>query len=381
MSAVTVPVDPAPADFADALRAFRQVLDHLPAGAGVVPSLQETIPIPRRPSSRQQLPLARLTLEAFFWRVYYPNYEARLGGTVKPRTVEDVLTTLRHWQRLTNDPPLAEIDGNDELLAAFVTALQREGLKPLTVKKHVRWVRTILGLASSGHRHYGAKRIVASVPHVVSPKLERRRPRRIPADLLPRLWQAAGDATKPYFEGVEPADYWRGLLMMSANTGVRTSNLRFLERRQVDVDAGRIHLLPSQTKGNVEQRLPLWPETVEAVSTLTHKHPLLFHWPARFDPWEEITQGAFYRAWRAIQHAAGVPVGETQFQGFQGIRRRVLSEVLRYGGRDAAQLYGGHASFDTTLGHYIDDADDIIEEAFAARPKPALETGGERSEI
>jgi len=327
---------------------------------------------------RRHQAMASMTLSEFFWRVYYPNYEARLGGQVKHRTVEDVRTTLRHWKCLTNDPPLSEIDGNDELLLRFMVQLQRRGLKPVSVKKHVRWVRTILALAGSGHRHYGAKRILQSLPHVVEPKIARERPRRIPADLLGRLWKAAATATKPCYAGCRPSDFWRGMILLGANTGLRTGNLRFVARARIDREAGTIRLLSGETKGAVEQLLRLWPETLAALARLAHRHPLLFHWPGRFDFAAEVSAGTFYTAWRQLQHRAGVPVGETKFQGFQGIRRRVLSEVLRYGGREAAQLYGGHASFDTTLGHYIDDADEILDSAFQARPKPAFVTRDSR---
>lgn len=165
-----------------------------------------------------------LTLREFFEQYVLPVYLR--GRRAAESTVGQWRESVRLWAAYTGGPPLGAID--DYVCAEFVAGLSARKwrgtiLSPNTVRKHVVPIAKILSLAGPRtQREPAGKGLLAEVPYLPKPP-ERVEPSERDLSLAEiEQWMAACDgATRPRIAGVEPADWWRALILWQYNTGLR----------------------------------------------------------------------------------------------------------------------------------------------------------------
>lgn len=241
---------------------------------------------------------AALTLVSFFQQFFAPLFLC----DVRPRTFNAYDDTLKHWQRVVGNVPLAAID--TLLLARFKVALH-ETLSAATVNKHLRQINAILGKAGpSGPGNRDALGMLASTPWTKPLREDRPRPRAIGDAIVSRIYAAARVARWPRCEAASgyAAKWWRALICVAVTTGFRHQALLGLRWADVDV-AGRTVRVPACIdKCHTERCKPLHAAAVRHLLAIRGVGELVF--------WFDGSEQTWYRQWHAIQDAADIPDAE-----------------------------------------------------------------------
>ena len=83
------------------------------------------------------------------------------------------------------------------------------------------------------------------------------------------IYEACKSARFPNdLPNIEPADWWRGLLVMAFMTGWRISQLRALRWEDVDLENGTALSRADDNKGKRDTKIPLHPLTIEHLRKL-----------------------------------------------------------------------------------------------------------------
>lgn len=174
----------------------------------------------------------KITLREAFARFLLP----RLAGQRAAGTLEAYETALRHWEKLTPDPDVRDID--DLMLDLFRDSLLADNTAE-TVKKQWRAIRAILRACcprNSGNKH-GRPRAEALLDDVpcfeISGERRPRRKRVATDDELARMYLAADAAKFPRKKQHSPGDYWRAILVTLPTFGPRRDDCLLLDRREV----------------------------------------------------------------------------------------------------------------------------------------------------
>lgn len=386
--------------------------------------------ISRRSSSVSLKQLSLPDPAEFTLRQAYEQFHRQPEHSV--RYVREMWTTLGHWERCTNDPPLRGID--NQTLSQFRTTFLGT---PLPSK--IAW---LLRLAARGDPRAGTigralgirtaelttlslaevtTRVVAQLrrlPHVppscqvllAGPATWNAQRRQIEAilatvgparhgkpfalgliDECPRAQPARETEPDPVTAtlteiseiylacevarwpreattGVPAPDIWRALVVFLFNVGCRRSDFLAIDKTQVDWP--RQALLLRQRKTGKARWLPLNETTLSHLARIGEcTGPRLFPFPDNLR--------TLYRTWAAIQQAAeiSVPRGSVscrrQVYGFHELRKTCLTEYFAVNER-AAQEMGGHSQLLTTLRHYVSTArrDGVARSASEALPQP-----------
>jgi len=294
---------------------------------------------------------AGLTLEHFFAEIYRPTYLA----DARPATLRYYAGALRHWKRLTDDPPLMKIDLAQ--LAAFRTAL-RVGRSAATVNSIMRAIQALLNKAGPpGYKNRDAAGILRRTPWLKPLKEPKRKPVAPRPETLDRLYYAAAVAEKPLLDGIRPEAWWRGLMVAAYTTGYRRGALLALRWDWVDL-LGRTIRVPAEIDKCGEDRVkPIGQVLVAHLLPIRSRHPLVFAWPHSPSTW--------YRHWWRIQRAAGV---EPRMK-WHDLKRSCLTAYATCASPAVTQLMGDHKCLSTTLRFYA-DASDEAREAVERLPLP-----------
>lgn len=169
-------------------------------------------------------PARAKTLSEFYRDYVLPVIRVPKGSS--DATIEQDQVALRHWKRLTGDPPLDRI--SPELCARFMAELGRQGLSPSTIRKTAVHLQFILDHAGPpDRRHRNAARILDGVPYLERPGQILREPE--PAFTWPEI-EGLIEACK----GVKHTDclpqvdqplWWASLVRFAWHTGLRRMNL------------------------------------------------------------------------------------------------------------------------------------------------------------
>jgi len=335
-----------------------------------------------------------LTLREFFDRVYAPGFLVEAAA----QTRHGYLESLAHWQRITCDPPLCQIDG--QTLAAFKAALRAPGqfgrrigrpspqrmlfedlespdgphdaatARPLaaaTVNKHLRHVGAMLNKAGpAGPGNRDALGLLAAVPWTRPCRIYRRLPKQVTAAAIASVYRATGRpgvvGASP-IEGVPTRDWWRAFLVVAATTGFRRGALLSLRWSWVDLPAGQIRLPAEQDKCGADRRKPLSRLAVRHLLKIRHRGPLVFPWP--------MTSRSWYRQWHRICAAAGL--GRRELLPHD-LKRFCATELSKIASPWVVQRMCDHASL-ATSSYYVNPSDGLREpvERLADRLAGALE--------
>ena len=308
-----------------------------------------------------------VTLQSFFETYYRP---LRLKDA-SPRGVADYRSTLRYWTLLVGDPPLKQI--TMQLLMRFRDCLRETGGRGgrgsssnNTIRKHMNNVQVLLdkcGPRNSGNRD-GAG-LLESPPWVKPPRKEYPAVRTVTMEQIGRVYLAADAMHLPEIDGVSPAAWWRALLVLAWNSGLRKRNLLDMRFDSIDWAQHRVEIPPARHKTGRGQSLHLNPPAMEHLRRICTDRELVFPWTGnrQLGPGDD---SFFHRNFRRLQLAAGLE-GKELF-GLQRLRQTISTKLWEHSPQ-AASLQLGHTNLTTTRLHYV-QADHILTRAMDQLPQP-----------
>ena len=195
-------------------------------------------------------PDGEMTLSRFFVEWYLPQRLFDAKGSTRKTYAQCIKT----WRLLTGDPPVAKI--TPDVLALFRDAqLKMRGLKryarrsPNSVRGMLRMIQTLLDkLGSPGRGNRDALDILSRVPWVLPPKEVEKLPRTVSLRYLSDCYLAAVAMEVPRVAGIKPPAWWRALLTVAWNTGLRRGTLFSMRWDEVDWKARRLVLPAARMK-------------------------------------------------------------------------------------------------------------------------------------
>lgn len=305
-------------------------------------------------------PDGEMTLCRFYNDWYLPN---RLGDASE-KTRLAYGTTLRHWRLLTGDPPVKEI--TTATLSRFRDALLKmRGKKrhlpmsPNSVRTYMKHLQTLLDkLGPPGRGNRDALDILARVPWTKPPREVQRIPRIIAIQQLSDCIMASVAMEVPRIPGVKAPAWWRALLTVAWNTGLRIGTLLSMWMDDIDWRNCRLLLPAARMKSRRPFIMHLNEAAMAALRSIRTNRELVFPWPhARRD---------FYKYVHRLEDAAGIP-RKDQF-GFHTIRKTVAT-LLYEVNPGAAQFALGHTTNDVTKKRYVDGGG-LVARALDQLPQP-----------
>lgn len=162
----------------------------------------------------------------------------------------------------------------------------------------------------------------------------------------------------PEIAGVESPDWWRALLVVAYNTGLRRRSLFELRIADVDWRFHRVDLPPCRMKSRRAQTVHLNPTAMVHLERFKTDRVLVFPWPYNLRH--------FHTTFHRLQWDAGLP-RKSHF-GLSNLRK-TCATTLWAQSPEAAQLVLGHVSIGTTQTHYVQGTD-IAARALDGLPQP-----------
>lgn len=302
--------------------------------------------------------LRDLTLRGYYERAYRTTF---LAGC-RPTTEAVYRTTLALWEQLLPELRLTEID--NRWLGAFRDKLSQRETSPQTVNKYLRTVNALLakaGPASSSCRD--ALGLLPTSPWAKLLKTHTTRPRAIPLDVLGFIYRACERAMLPRGSGIDPAAWWRGLVVCASQTALRRSALLGIEWRMIDGAENALHLPASLDKMGVERVKPL---TRVVINHLRELRPDEADPEAKIFPWPYRSMRMFLIQWHALQQAAGVPL-EAMFK-FHDLKKTCGTQLATVAGAHAVREMLDHTSIEMSQ-HYVAGTE-ALRAALERMPRP-----------
>lgn len=300
---------------------------------------------------------ATMTLPEFYRAYVHPIH--RIGRQADPKTILLDEIALKHWERLTRNPPIGEISEYDT--AAFVSGAMvlagRHGqrMSPNTVIKHCIHLQFVLDRAGPRSRHLrNAAQLIEQPPGFERPKHRRR--------ATPMLLSL--EAIAKWLEAC-PSPWWRSLVTFGYNTGLRIDCIMRLEWPMLQADGWLV--IPAEIyKGHEhggEFYCNRW-----ALGALDGVRPL---GSPRIFPWDRWPDSSSWlqEQRRRIWKDAGI---SQPGNGFHGLR----SLLTWLSGKNdlVARLVAGHAAGgDMLRGHYVDKKR-VVSELLEQVPQPGGES-------
>jgi integrase len=300
------------------------------------------------------------TVSTFYERYYKP---LRLTDATAV-AIAKYEGTVKRWGLLTGDPPLTEISG--QTLAAFRVCLEKmcgKGrvlpMSSATVRGHVNTINTLLTKAGPpGPRNRDAADILAKPPWLRPPRVDPPTPRIPTPEQISAAYQGAASMDVPWGDGVKPPAWWKALLAVAFNTGLRRRSLFDLRWEWVDLKRSRITIPPRSTKSRRIQIIHLNPAALSHLAAIRTDREKVFPWPG--------SMKMFYTHFHKLLQFAGIP--RKDHFGLHGLRK-ALATVLWEESPQAAQFALGHAGMAVTRSHYI-AGDAMLARALDDVPQP-----------
>ena len=300
------------------------------------------------------------TLATFYRDYYAPRrlFEATEG------TEKLFECILRRWRLITGDPPLSQITA--EVLGKFRDCLLKtRGQKPHlphsseTVRSNLRMVQSLLDMAGPPDRHNrDGVGLLATVPWVRAPRAQLKIPKTVTQEHLNAVYLAAVCMSVPKIPGIKPAAWWRALIVLAYNTGLRRRALLGMRMDEIDWQGHRLVLPPKRLKSRRPQIVHLTDTALEHLRAIRTDRELVLPWPSNIS--------LFHRRFHRLQREAGIP--EKDHFGLHMIRKTV-GTLLWENSPQAAQYALGHTSIATTKAHYIDGGG-LVARALDGLPQP-----------
>lgn len=310
------------------------------------------------------------TLASFYDDYYRPT---RLDGAA-PTTLLSYQSVLRAWVLLTGDPPLSEI--TVQTLTTYRDAIRKmrgrkahRRMSERSVHRHLTHIQSLLdkaGPPSRGNRD--AAGLIESAPWIRKPRLDPVEPRIPTLDQVSAVYRAAIAAEVPRLPGIKPAAWWRVLIAVTYNTGLRKRTLFEMRMDEIEWDARRIVLNPRRLKSRKRLIVHLNETAFQHLLSIRTDRELVF--PSC------SSLRNFHRIFHRLQNEAGLPAAD--HFGLHGLRKALATHLFA-ANPAAAQLALGHSQMAVTVNHYV-AADSIVAagldqlqqpEAFASGPQSA----------
>jgi integrase len=305
------------------------------------------------------------TLSQFFEQYYRPVCLVEASS----ESVKHYQSVLRNWAMLTGDPCLCEI--TNETLAKYRDAImsmdgQRSG-KPLSVHtirtrlNHIQILLDKAGPPCKGNRD--AAGYILHAPWVKLPRAVDCEPRTVPEDHIVDCYRAAERMPMPCWPCVTAPAWWRALIVVAYNVGLRARTLFELKLSDLDFEHRTIHVRPQTNKGRKDLWLPMNEIVHSHLLAIRGDREFVFDWP--------FSREMFRRYLKRLQREAGLE--PSQYFGLHQLRK-TCATVLWESDPAAAQLMLGHSSLQITQQHYVRSLG-ILTKASAAMPQPAAFAG------
>ena len=312
-----------------------------------------------------EVPLSdEMTLSELYECYYKP---AKLKDAAK-QTLTTYNSVVRKWKAFTGDPPLRDI--SVRTLMGFRDAVERlagqdGGLRSdWSVAQNIKHIQYILDRAAPpGHRHRDGLGLLKQVPYLKPPRVCPQLPRPVPNNVLDQIYRAADKMVRPRIDGIAPAAWWRCLLVIALNSGLRSETLFTFCWEHVLLEEGRLEIPAEFMKTRMPIILPLNSVAIDHLRSIRGEAGRVFAWPHG--------RKAFYDDWHRLHDQAGIP--RMQHYKLKQIRKS-LATLLWESDPAAAQLALGHTTDKTTRTYYV--SRHLIQRAMQTLPQPAAFTEG-----
>jgi integrase len=203
--------------------------------------------------------------------------------------------------------------------------------------------------------------VLTQVPYLRPPQILLQLPRPVPNDVLDRLYRAAEAMDRPRIPGLGPTAWWRCLLVIALNCGLRSETLFLFSWEHVFLEEGRLAIPAEFLKTRRPIILPLSAVAVSHLESIRGHAERVFPWPHG--------RSKFYIDWHRLHDQAGIPrPGHYKLKQV----RKSLASLLWESDPAAAQLFLGHSTDATTKKYYV--SRHILDRAMRALPQPAAFT-------
>lgn len=302
-----------------------------------------------------------MTLSQFYNDWYLPN---RLGDA-REKTKEAYRTAIKQWRLLMGDPPIKDI--TTTTISSFRDALMKmRGRKkhlpmsPNSVRSYMRHIQVLLDkLGPPGKGNRDALDILARVPWAKPPREVERIPQIVSLRQISDCIMASVAMEFPRFSGVKAPAWWRALLIVAWNTGLRIGTLLSMRMDEVDWAKSRLVLPAARMKSRRPMIVHLNPPAMTALRSIRTDRELVF-------PWQETGRRNFYKYLHKLEKAAGIP--RSEHFGMHAIRKTVATMLYEVN-PGAAQFALGHTTNDVTRKSYVDGGG-LVARALDQLPQP-----------
>ena len=294
------------------------------------------------------------------WAEFREEWEARIASGMGAGNRRITLHALAHFERIINPKRIgtiktATIDEFKAKRRLEPGKKKGETLSPASVNKELRHIRAVLRIANEW-------KCLPEIPRVRMLKEPGKLVTFVSGEHFAAIYTACDSARMPAdIPGIDPADWWRGLIVFAYMTGWRIMEILSLRREDVDLDAGFAITRAEDNKGKRDERVKLHSVVVEHLQRLRGFDPFFFPW----NHGEKTLYAEFHR----IQGAAGIDLvcGKTHKHtdachryGFHDLRRAFATQNAPRLTADSLQKLMRHKSYLTTQ-KYINMASQLDE--------------------
>jgi integrase len=232
-------------------------------------------------------------------------------------------------------------------------------MSPNSVRRHLRNLQAILDRAGpGGPRIRDAAEIIPKTPWVKPPRQTFKPPHIVTLDHLGAVYLAAVCAEIPNLWGFKPPAWWRALLVVAYNTGLRKGALFGMRIADINWQGQHLTLPPELSKTRYGQRLHLNGTTMRHLMAIRTDREIVFEWPHSYKH--------FHRQFEKIQETAALdPKDRFTLHDI----RKTLATALWATSPQAAQWQLGHTGIGTTQQFYV-QGDQMVADAIDRLPQP-----------
>ncbi|MGO8751288.1 MAG: tyrosine-type recombinase/integrase [Thermoguttaceae bacterium] len=304
---------------------------------------------------------AENTLSSFFETYFLPI----CCGELTKCSLRHYKNAVRLWTLFTGDPALKDV--TSVTLARFKQCLENcRGKEPgstmsgTTIANRLQSIQSILDKAGPRGRHNrDAAGIIPEAPWIKRPSFDVPEATIVPPEVLEAVYLAATCMEVPRIDGIEPAEFWRALIAVTFNTGLRRRTLFEMRMDEVEWDLARLALPPRRLKSRKRMIVPLNAVALEHLRRIQTDRELVFPWPYK-------NLSMFDRHFHDLQFAAGL--SHDKHFGLHAIRK-THGSLLWEQSPQAAQFSLGHCRLEVTRAHYIAGGA-IVARAVELLPQP-----------
>ncbi|WP_397569068.1 tyrosine-type recombinase/integrase [Schlesneria sp. T3-172] len=267
------------------------------------------------------------------WKAFREDYDSKIAVRFDEPSRIAVEVALSNFERVAKPKLVTSI--TSDFIDTFVAKRLQEQIgksrsakgdekqepqkiSPATINKELRYIRLVLNVAKEW-------KIIQTVPKIRFLKLPKRLPTFVPPEHFAAIYSACNVARRPYsIPNLEPAVWWRGLIVTAYMTGWRIGQLMALKWEDIDLEAGTA-VTRAEVRGNKgkrEERIPLHPLVLSHISQLAGTFDShVFPWNQnKRDLWPEFQ---IIQAAAKLADGSPMPKGGKfgRWYGFHDLRR------------------------------------------------------------